>query len=96
MKWFEYFPASENDFECNQYISNAAKTNKFDIKKRAHPFKFGEDFGWFSKKYKTGMFGLGAGYDSSALHNANYDFPDEIIETGIKMFKEIISNIIRK
>lgn len=95
VKWFEHFPASENNFECNQHILNAAKTNQFTINERTHPFKFGEDFGWFSKKYKTGMFGLGAGYNSSVLHNANYDFPDEIIDTGIQMFKEIISNIIQ-
>ena len=59
-------------------------------------FKFGEDFGWFSKKYKTAMFGLGAGIETPALHNANYDFPEEIIETGINMFKTIISKILKQ
>ena len=42
------------------------------------------------------MFGLGAGLDTPALHNADYDFPDEIIETGITMFKSIISNIMKE
>ena len=58
------------------------------------PFKFGEDFGWFSKKYKAAMFGIGAGLQSPALHQANYDFPDEIIETGMNMFKGIIDSIL--
>ena len=95
VKWFEYFPASENDLECNQFITKSAKTNQYIINERKHPFKFGEDFGWFSKKYKTGMFGLGSGYDCAALHNANYDFPDELIETGMNMFKAILIDILQ-
>ena len=95
VEWLEYFPASNNNITCNNYIEKAAQENKFKIIKRPYPFKFGEDFGWFSKKYKTAMFGLGAGIDTPALHNADYDFPDEIIETGISMFKSIISNIMK-
>ena len=96
VNWFEHFPASQNDFDCNKLVEDAARANEFEIIKRPYPFKFGEDFGWFSKKYKTAMFGLGAGEDCPALHHANYDFPDEIIETGIKMFKTIILKIMTK
>ena len=95
VEWLEYFPASNNNITCNNYIEKAAQENKIKIIKRPYPFKFGEDFGWFSKKYKTAMFGLGAGINTPALHNADYDFPDEIIETGISMFKSIISNIMK-
>ena len=95
VEWLEYFPASNNNIACINHIEKAAQENKFKITKRPYPFKFGEDFGWFSKKYKTAMFGLGAGINTPALHNADYDFPDEIIETGISMFKSIISNIMK-
>jgi amidohydrolase len=95
VEWLEYFPASNNNIACINHIEKAAQENKFKIIKRPYPFKFGEDFGWFSKKYKTAMFGLGAGINTPALHNADYDFPDEIIETGISMFKSIISNIMK-
>jgi len=90
----EYFPASENNIECNKYITKAAEENNFQIIKRPYPFKFGEDFGWYSKQYKTAMFGLGAGMNTPALHNSNYDFPEEILETGIDMFKEIIKSVL--
>jgi len=40
------------------------------------------------------MFGLGAGENSPALHHEDYDFPDEIIETGAKMFYDIITHIL--
>ena len=94
--WLEYFPAAANDIESNNFIEKAAKENNYKISERPYPFKFGEDFGWFSREYKTAMFGLGAGLDTPALHNAAYDFPDEIIETGIAMFKSIISNIMKE
>ena len=96
IEWLEYFPASINDVESNRYITEAAKENNYNIIERPYPFKFGEDFGWFSREYKTAMFGLGAGLSTPALHNADYDFPDKIIETGIMMFTSIISNIMKK
>ncbi len=93
-KWFEHFPTAENDYSCNQLIRNAAIENHFNLTEKPHPFKFGEDFGWFSQHYKTAMFGLGAGLKTPALHNPDYDFPDEIIPTGITMFKSIITQIL--
>jgi len=95
IEWLEYFPASANDTDSNAYVAWAAKENNFQVVERPYPFKFGEDFGWFSREYKTAMFGLGAGIDTPALHNADYDFPDELLETGILMFQSIISNILK-
>ena len=37
------------------------------------------------------MFGLGAGENVPELHNPDYDFPDELIETGVKIFSGIVS-----
>ena len=95
VQWLEYFPASKNDSTCNNIVTKAALANNFEVITQSFPFKFGEDFGWFSKKYKTAMFGLGAGLDTPTLHNAYYDFPDEIIETGMSMFKTIILEIMK-
>ena len=39
------------------------------------------------------MFGLGAGEDCPAIHNPDYDFPEELIETGVDLFSEIIHQI---
>ena len=95
MDWFEHFPASPNAIDGVRIIRAAAKTNGFTISERPYPFKFGEDFGWFSKQYKTAMFGLGAGTDTPDLHHPAYDFPDALIETGLAMFQSIISSILK-
>lgn len=94
LTWLEHFPASENNHSCNTIIKEAAKEHHFKVLERPYPFKFGEDFGWFSKNYKTGMFGLGSGANTPPLHNPSYDFPDEIIETGVQMFGGIIKKLL--
>ncbi len=93
-EWFEYFPTTTNNEACNAIINNAAKHNNLKQIERAYPLKFGEDFGWFSQNYKSAMFGLGSGLNSPALHHADYDFPDELLETGVNMYRTIIENII--
>lgn len=92
--YFDYFPAVVNNSFCNQVISDTAKAFNYDIINKNIPFRFGEDFGWFSKNYKAAMFGVGAGLQSPALHHADYDFPEEIIETGMSMFKGIIQRLL--
>lgn len=94
INWFEYFPASENDSVCNDLVKEVAAYNDFKLIERPYPFKFGEDFGWFSKEYKTAMFGLGAGLDTPALHHADYDFPDELLKTGLQMFAGLLSRFL--
>ena len=96
LDWLEYFPASVVDKESNEFVREAAHINELIITERKTPFKFGEDFGWFSKKYKTAMFGIGAGELTPALHHTDYDFPDELIHTGFSMFKSIILGILGK
>ncbi len=95
VNWFEHFPAATNHPECNNIVEQAAKRAGLSIVKRAYPFKFGEDFGWFSKNHKTSMFGLGAGKETPPLHHPTYDFPDQIIEAGIKMFARIIEDLLK-
>ncbi len=92
--YLEYFPATQNDPFCNDLIHQVATNHDFVVERRPIPLKFGEDFGWFSKEYPVAMFGLGAGVDTPALHHATYDFPDELIPAGIRMFGGLIKSIL--
>lgn len=93
--WFDYFAATKNNAFCNSVINESADKIELESKFQKHPFKFGEDFGVFTQRYPGAMFGLGSGTDTPALHNPDYDFPDEIIKTGISMFKEIITTTLK-
>jgi amidohydrolase len=88
---FEYFPSVQNDKEASEIVKNAAQN--LDLETIEESIAFGEDFGWFTKEYRGALFGVGAGMDTPALHNDDYDFPDDIIESGILMFWEIIKTI---
>ncbi len=92
--WTQSFQANENDSKAVQYIKNAATTLGNNLIEKEVPFTFGEDFGWFTQKFKGAMLGLGAGEATPALHNPDYDFPDDIIPTGIQLFYQIAKEVL--
>jgi len=89
ISYCEIFPAIVNDKECVKLVIKSADENKLEVKTMEKPFNWSEDFGYYTEKFKGGFFGLGAGVDQPALHNPNYDFPDDIIETGSNIFFSI-------
>ena len=93
INYHEEFPATVNNDTCVDMIQMIAQQNKLNFKYLEKPFKWSEDFGYFSEKYSTGYFGLGAGLDQPALHHPDYDFPDEIIETGLSIFSGLYQKI---
>lgn len=58
------------------------------------PMKASEDFGLFRTVAPAAMFFLGAGEDHPRLHNPDYDFPDELIAIGSRVFMRAIRNLL--
>lgn len=92
--WTHEFFANQNDDTAVSLIREAASSLSFDIFQRKFPFKWGEDFGLFTQHFKGAMFGIGSGEKSPALHNPDYDFPDEILPVGIQLFHQISLQIL--
>ena len=86
MEWLEPFSANENDPQSVGMIKNAALRNNLPYIELQTPFSWGEDFGLFMQQYKGAIFGLGSGENCAPLHSPQYDFPDEVIETGATLF----------
>ncbi len=93
ISWAEEFASNQNDVAAVDLIRKAASDNQLNIEERSVPFKWGEDFGLFTERFSGAMFGIGSGKDCPALHNPDYDFPDEIIVTGVKMFTSLIERV---
>ncbi|PKQ63828.1 hypothetical protein BZG02_07335 [Labilibaculum filiforme] len=93
ISYSEVFPASDNTKQCVSFVEQAAKENKLEVERLEKPFKWSEDFAYFAQKYNTCLFGLGAGATHVPLHNPTFNFPDEIIETGSKLFFSIYKKI---
>lgn len=94
ISYTEVFAANENNSEAVQLIKNSVENEK-QLTVRDQPFKWGEDFGLFTQKYKGAMFGIGSGEDSPALHNPDYDYPDEITPTAVNLFNSITRKILQ-
>ena len=88
------FHANQNDAEAVTWVRKAAQAANLDLLDKKMPFKWGEDFGLFTAKYPGCMFGLGGGESLPALHNPDYDFPDEITPSGVQIFTQIINQIL--
>lgn len=86
----EAFAATNSDPHCVHVIELAAQNLELKLGHLAEPFRWSEDFGRFGAVCPIGFFGLGSGTDQPALHNPEFDFPDDILEIGMTMFWEII------
>ncbi|MBI9053285.1 MAG: amidohydrolase [Bacteroidales bacterium] len=89
ISYSEVFPATVNNDDCVNIVEQSAKQIDLDIQNIENPFKWSEDFGYFTEKYNACYFGLGSGKNQPQFHNPDFDFPDDIIESGINIFYAI-------
>ncbi|GAB3195672.1 amidohydrolase [Pontibacter aydingkolensis] len=92
IRFVEEFPATVNHAEAVTLVKQAATKLELDVQEAVQPFKWSEDFGHFTGKYKGALLGLGAGLNQAQLHHADYDFPDAIIPTGAVLFYTLASD----
>ena len=93
ISYTEEFPATINEKECVEVITEAAGENGYSVNLINEPFRWSEDFGHFTKKFRGALFGIGSGENHPQLHNPDYDFPDEITPIGINMFYTIMKKL---
>lgn len=91
IRWIEYFAAAHNAEKAVQSIRECAECLHFSYQEKPIPFFWGEDFGLFTQHYPGALFGLGSGTHQPPLHHPDFNFPDDIIETGARMFYSLIS-----
>ena len=58
------------------------------------PMRASEDFGVFGWGAKAAMLCVGPGVDYAALHNPDYDFPDDMIPVGAAIFDRIARDLL--
>jgi amidohydrolase len=85
----EQFAVSVNDADLYPLVEKVANSLDLSIFEKPEPFRWSEDFGLFSQICPSFLFGLGAGETCPQLHEGTYDFPDELIKSGVEMFEGI-------
>jgi amidohydrolase len=94
VEWREEFPPTINDEAAARRVELAARALGYDIIAPERPFPWSEDFGHFIDAAPGALFGLGAGTRHPALHSTDYDFPDELLEVGTRMFADILEQAL--
>lgn len=89
----EKFSACTNDREAADFIRKSAYQAGRTIVELTKPYRWSEDFGLFGSVSKSALFVLGSGENTPQLHNPDYDFPDELIPTGIELFENIARDL---
>lgn len=86
ISWTDVFPATHNAPAVARTIARAAEDAGFSVRRPDAPFPWSEDFGHFTSRVPGALIGLGSGEHQPALHHSDYDFPDELIELGTRLF----------
>lgn len=89
IEWTEEFPATINNKDALACVDKAIEKLELKNIRIDKPFNWSEDFGHFTNKFSGALFGLGSGESHPQLHNPDYDFPEELIPTGIQIFYAI-------
>lgn len=93
-QYSEIFPATVNHPEAFEILIAALEQKQTSVLQLDQPFRWSEDFGYFSKDCKTCFFGLGSGKGKPDLHHENYDYPDQITEQGLRIFLAIAEYLL--
>ncbi|MDO6728212.1 amidohydrolase [Cognatishimia sp. 1_MG-2023] len=91
---FDDFAASINDTEATDLATTAMNTLGIPNGDFGLPMRASEDFGVFGWGAKAAMLCMGPGEDYAALHNPDYDFPDDLIPVGVSIFEQITRDIL--
>lgn len=87
------FAACDNDAVATACVEQAFADTGTSTLEISEPFRWSEDFGLFGSVAKSALFVLGAGIDCPRLHNPDYDFPDELIPIGVRLFETIARDL---
>ncbi len=89
------FAASVNDPEATAIMEHALEALAMAFDDSHLPMRASEDFGRFGHGGpRSAMMFLGAGVETPALHNPDYDFPDSLIPVGVQLFHQIARDLL--
>ena len=94
LEFTDDFLATKNHPDAVKMVKEVARELHLDSSEPGEPFRWSEDFSFFADRFPAGFFMLGAGEDHPRLHYSDYDFPEELMETGINMFTSIAQKIL--
>ena len=90
----DVFSHCNNAPEAVAHLTRALKDEQLAYSAAGLPMRASEDFGQFGQTAKSAMMFLGAGVDHAGLHDPDYDFPDDLIAIGTRVFTRTLDNLL--
>ena len=95
ISYHDDFAATINDAQAAAHFVQALDILHIPHSAGDLPTRSSEDFGRFGAgNTKLAMVMLGAGVDHPALHNPDYDFPDDLIPIGVQVFHRVMTDLL--
>ena len=88
------FAASINHPDATKITQTAMTALNIPFGEDGVPMRASEDFGVFGWDAPSAMLCLGPGVDHPALHQPDYDFPDDLIPIGAAIFEKIARDLL--
>ncbi len=94
LEWLDEFPVTENDDLATEVAGRAALAAGLATSEPDEsPFRWSEDFGWFTSQTPGAIVGLGSGEDQPVLHAPDFDFPDALLPVGLRFWDALIEEL---
>ncbi|EKF59962.1 cellulose synthesis protein [Agrobacterium albertimagni AOL15] len=90
ISYHDIFFHCENAPEAVDHLEAALQSEGIRFDEGNLPMRASEDFGRLRTVCPSAMFFLGAGENHSALHNPDYDYPDDLTAIGARIFMAVI------
>jgi amidohydrolase len=94
IRYHDVFNHCENAPEAVAHLRRALEAEAIPYGPHGLPLRASEDFGRFGHVAPAAMFLLGAGEKRPSLHNPDYDFPDELIAIGARIFMRVARDLL--
>ena len=92
--YHEVFVASMNAPDAVAHLRAALDAEGVSHDEEELPMRASEDYGPFCHGASSAMFFLGSGEDHPQLHNPDYDFPDDLIPIGYRVFMRTARDLL--
>ncbi len=90
VSYHDKFPATVNNEQANNNVIKSATELGMKIIYAKNPTRGSDDFSFFTIKSKGAFFDIGNGEGRADIHQADYQFEDQILIPAINLFSSII------
>lgn len=94
ISYADIFLACTNDPDATSLLREGMDRGGVRHMPKPIPQRGSEDFGRFGHAARSAMVLLGAGVDCPAVHTPTYDFPDALIDVGVRLFAGTLSAVM--